>query len=88
MNNNNSYIEFAQAKYVTSEQEYPYMNQLEVTVTRSGNTNGYTTAMLEVVNGTAEEFNDFYLSNILVDFMDGETEKTVLIEVPDDGILE
>ncbi|MGK7886048.1 MAG: Calx-beta domain-containing protein, partial [Crocosphaera sp.] len=83
-----AYIEFAQAKYVTSEQEDPYMNQLEVTVTRSGNTNGSTTANFEVVNGTAEEGMDFYLLPVFVDFMDGETEKTIFIEVPDDGYIE
>ncbi|MGK7941755.1 MAG: Calx-beta domain-containing protein, partial [Crocosphaera sp.] len=83
-----TYLEFASSNYVTMEQENSLMNPLEVTVTRSGNTDSYTTAMLEVVSGSAEEWEDFYIPNIFVDFMDGETEKTVLIEVPDDGSLE
>ncbi|MGK7940024.1 MAG: Calx-beta domain-containing protein, partial [Crocosphaera sp.] len=86
--NETTYVEFASSNYVIMEQEDPFINPLEVTVTRSGNTNGYTSAMLEVVSGSAEEWNDFSIPNIFVDFMDGETEKTILIEVPNDGFLE
>ncbi|MEA5533167.1 Calx-beta domain-containing protein, partial [Crocosphaera sp. XPORK-15E] len=88
LDNEISYIEFESAKYVTLEQDDTWLNRLEVTVTRSGNIDTYTTAYLEVVNGTAEQYNDFYIPNLMVDFAYGETSKTIFIEVPDDWNLE
>ncbi|MDJ0601633.1 MAG: Calx-beta domain-containing protein, partial [Crocosphaera sp.] len=82
-----TYLEFSSAKYVTIEQEDPFLNKLEVTVTRSGDIYSHTTAYLDIIEGTADN-SDFYIPNLMVDFNPGETSKTIEIEVPDDWNLE
>ncbi|ACB49590.1 hypothetical protein cce_0239 [Crocosphaera subtropica ATCC 51142] len=87
LDNETTYLEFESAKYVTFEQDDPYFNQLEVTITRSGNIDTYTTAYFDIIEGNAD-FSDFYLPNFMVDFDYGQTSQTLYIEVPNDWTLE
>ncbi|WP_107666987.1 Calx-beta domain-containing protein [Cyanothece sp. BG0011] len=87
LDNETTYLEFESAKYSTFEQDDPFFNQLEITVTRSGNIDTYTTAYLDIIEGSAD-FSDFHIPNFMVDFNPGETSKTLEIEVPNDWNLE
>ena len=87
-----TYIEFAQAKYSTVEFDFnnPFQ-QVELTLTRSGNLNNFADVELQLVGGSAQQYSDFdspFGFPQLVSFASGEDSKTILIEIWDDFEIE
>ena len=83
LDNQTSYLEFAQANYIASEDSENPTNQLEITVTRTGNINEFANAEIQIINGTAFEGQDFY-ANPTVYFNPGETTATIYVDIIDD----
>ncbi len=77
-----SSITFAQASVDADEGDI-----LEITVLRSGNLEGTSTASYTLVSGTADS-EDYSTSSGTVTFLDGESSKTITIALSDDNTLE
>ncbi|HHP7246330.1 MAG TPA: Calx-beta domain-containing protein [Elainellaceae cyanobacterium] len=60
---------------------------VQVTVTRTGSSDGIVSAGVSVVGGTASAA-DFTLGTTVVTFADGETEKLVTVDLIDDDLVE
>ncbi|MEL4895907.1 Calx-beta domain-containing protein [Crocosphaera sp. Alani8] len=89
MNNNQTFIEFSAAKYSVIEKDQPFPNELEITITRSGDTNNSDSVELHLGNTTAQQGLDFDgIFPQSVDFEPGQTEKKVYINISDDFELE
>ncbi|WP_048753404.1 Calx-beta domain-containing protein, partial [Crocosphaera watsonii] len=85
MTTNQTSIEFSSAKYSGIEKDQPFLNLIEITVIRSGNTDNFDSVELHLGNRTAQEGSDF--GGIFpqpIDFQPGETEKKVYIDIYDD----
>ena len=89
LDNDVAYLEFESATYSGTEQNNTsYPNQIAITVTRSGLTDIPVNAEIQIGNGSASEFNDFYIFDPWVNFEAGETSKTIYVEINDDSELE
>ncbi|MEM9213209.1 MAG: Calx-beta domain-containing protein [Cyanobacteria bacterium P01_F01_bin.150] len=77
-------VELGAAQYTVAEGDAA----LEVTVTRRGDTSVLTSATIELVDGTARSGADFDGTSQSVDFGVGESQKTVLIPINDDTLVE
>ena len=87
---NETYIEFTQALYTTSESEQFYYNLATITLTRTGNLNNYADVEIWLNGGSASEGSDYYPFGFpqYVSFYPGEDTKTIEFEIVDDGDIE
>ncbi|MGK7956709.1 MAG: Calx-beta domain-containing protein [Crocosphaera sp.] len=89
MNNYQSVIEFSAANYLGTEKNQSSPNELEITVTRSGNIENSNNVEVQLGEGIAEKGVDFDGNfPIAVEFKPQETEKKVYLEIYDDLELE
>ena len=89
IDNDVAYLEFESATYSGTEQDNTASsNFIAITVTRSGLTDIPVNAEIQIGNGSASEFNDFYIFDPWVNFEAGETSKTIYVEINDDSELE
>lgn len=59
-----------------------------VNMQRTGGSEGFVSATINLTNGTANAGDDYNNNPIIVDFANGETSKTITIPIVDDSILE
>ncbi|MGK7954762.1 MAG: Calx-beta domain-containing protein [Crocosphaera sp.] len=87
LDNEVSYFEFSDAKYITYEEDDAYFNKLQVTVNRSGNLDISNGIHFEIIEGSAD-YSDFFVNTPWVSFEQGETSQVIEIEVDNDGMFE
>ncbi|WP_218653149.1 ELWxxDGT repeat protein [Nostoc sp. TCL26-01] len=78
-------VQFSNTSYSINENGTPVT---AVTLTRTGGSDGAVSVTVNLSNGTATAGNDYYNSPITVNFVDGETSRTVTIPIIDDSNLE
>ena len=90
MSNNNTYIQFSSEIYSVFEKDQPFPNQIEVTLTRSGNIDNYSNVEVNLASGTLQDAQlgaDYDVPSGLpqtVIFSPGETSKNIIIDIYDD----
>ncbi|MFC4101513.1 Calx-beta domain-containing protein [Paenibacillus xanthanilyticus] len=80
----NGHISFAYGDYETFENN----GSVAVTITRSGGASGEVTVDFWAESGSAAAYDDFYPAAQTITFADGETSKTVYVDLVDDGVPE
>ncbi|EAM49834.1 Calx-beta domain-containing protein [Crocosphaera watsonii WH 8501] len=84
-----SYIEFEQVSYkVNEESNSSFGNFIEIIATLSEITDLFAYAEIQIENGTATQGEDFNLLTEYIEFKPGETEKSIYIDITDDGNFE
>ncbi|HEY0078553.1 MAG TPA: Calx-beta domain-containing protein, partial [Pyrinomonadaceae bacterium] len=77
-------VQFSQSAYVITEA----CTSTNVTVTRTGTTNGTTVVNYSIDNGTAQQRGDFTFARGKLTFTSGETSKTFPVLICEDGYAE
>ncbi|MCM0590374.1 MAG: Calx-beta domain-containing protein [Gloeotrichia echinulata DEX184] len=78
-------LAFSQSTFSVNENGIPVT---EVTITRTGGSDGNVSATLQLTNGTATAPSDYNNAPITVNFANGETSKTVTIPIINDSKFE
>ncbi len=78
-------LAFTSSSYSVSENGTPVNT---ITIDRTGGSDGAVSVVLTPTNGTATTPGDYNNTPITVNFLDGETSKTVTIPIVNDNILE
>ncbi|MEO0984978.1 MAG: Calx-beta domain-containing protein [Cyanobacteria bacterium J06639_14] len=77
-------VEFGSTEYSIGETG----GQVVLTLTRSGNLDGYAQAELIATGGNAQEGSDFFLSTPFIEFNPGEASKSVVVDIFSDSLAE
>ncbi|MEL7314482.1 MAG: Calx-beta domain-containing protein, partial [Cyanobacteria bacterium J06559_3] len=83
-----SLVEFTQALYSVKEIIAGQPAQIGLTLKRTGDLNKFDEVQILPTDGSAERWNDFFLTNEYVQFNPGETSKTVVIDINPDWDVE
>ncbi len=77
-------VSFSQAEYAVNETA----GQAALTLTRSGNSDDFAQIELIATDGSATPGTDFFVSDQLVEFLPGETSKTISVDITSDSLVE
>ncbi|MEO1296325.1 MAG: Calx-beta domain-containing protein, partial [Cyanobacteria bacterium J06636_16] len=77
-------VAFSQAEYAVNETA----GQATLTLTRSGNLDDFDLIELIATEGSASPGADFFPPNQLVEFLPGETSKTIALDIASDSLVE
>ncbi|MBE9160631.1 putative Ig domain-containing protein [Nodosilinea sp. LEGE 06152] len=78
-------LAFSATEFSVNEDGTPI---IAITVTRTNGSSGATSATIALANGTATAPTDYNNASIPVNFANGETTKTVVIPISNDGLYE
>ncbi|PSB14360.1 hypothetical protein C7B76_16520 [filamentous cyanobacterium CCP2] len=77
-------IQFGSSTYTVNEDA----GTIDLTLTRTSGSDGAVSVTVNHTGGTATNSDDFNFASTVVNFADGETEKTVSVAILDDAIVE